>query len=817
MLACRLGLLGLLTLLASSVSASYVQYQMCDQAQTQVHPRKFPISSVTTRIDAAEDGHQWLSWAITLLMPDEEECRRQARNISAEFSVEMLTGTIIYETNPVLSCQKVRVSRFEKGFALRALLTEDVGLFHPMSTFHSDIRLASAATGDPLTCVQANITPQLGPAVSSTLRWAPFGLFLFVLLVSILRSCFDKPISLAGDADEIDLAPPARSVLPHVGDCLQYLQFVFLTGSLSLWYPGFYQPAVSNLNWFSLFLTGPITHGHVYPSIVDGIYEINGTYGGTFGLELMHQIVGAPATMATWMNMVISLCILVVLTALLLECLRLGTPRPAETHMMEEQAVVDNGFQYRVNRVLRIILSYFTLPLIALSFYQTNNAGILPKYHTALAVLLIVTIVAAFAWLLRQIPTRSLGLLVFDAKRYQRLSASTSSNQHGEAFILVLFVLAFIRGAAVGGLQISPPAQLAVLGACEMVLLACIYGFQAYPALSIGTISAVVRLVTLTLMVAFLPKLANIHIKSAIGYVVLLLHGSMLVCGFLGPAMYHLVVLCVRQLRAPKPDVYGLRELRRREASRTDLNRAYIDLPSPISPSSDYKNSRIPGSVHSYTRPGSVNSLHPETPHIPASRYFRPPRPSSVRSKGSVDLQSKVGSTSKTSSSFESRGPSRAVSPLVNTAANFGAILELNQEYDAVSPLRTSESSSSAPSSSDDSPTSSRDSQGRPLGPRWNDYSFRESDLYYMVPRPGAPGVITAEEAPEPVAVRPTIRSVSSSLWTKVTGQDAAPAAQEMGFKVIRPNNGIQGLQGAQSQGAQGQGAQGQGAQGPAK
>jgi len=54
----------------------------------------------------------------------------------------------------------------------------------------------------------------------------------------------------------------------------------------------------------SLFLAGPVIHGKIYSGVADGIYSINGTYGGTTGLEHMHQIVGAPSTIDTWVNMV---------------------------------------------------------------------------------------------------------------------------------------------------------------------------------------------------------------------------------------------------------------------------------------------------------------------------------------------------------------------------------------------------------------------------------------------------------------------------------------------------------------------------------
>ncbi|KAM0523583.1 hypothetical protein ACHAPS_005460 [Verticillium nonalfalfae] len=639
---------GLLSLLVSSVSTSYVQYQLCDPASSRAPvpspQQQLPgISSLSASIETADDGHQHLAWVIDLLVGDEHHCDRQVSNVTVDFTVETLTRTARFEHHVLTTCKPVHQGRYTMVNASSTLVTQDLGRLSPLSTFHSDIYLTSAATGDALVCLQANITPALRPTVSSTLRWAPFGLFLFVLAVGTLRSCFDRPIRLTADDETDEEVPSARPVLPHVGDCLQYLQFIFLTGSLSLWYPGFYRPAVSKLNWYSLFLTGPITHGHVYPGSADGIFEINGTYGGTHGFDLMHQIVGTPTTMTTWTNLVIALVVVVALAAALLECVRLGAPRIGETDMAAQAIVMNHGLQHRVNRILRVVLSYFTMPLIALSCYQITYAALVPGYHTSLAVLLIVVIIAAFVWLVRQIPVRSLGLLVFDSKRYQQISASTSSDQHGKAFIVVLFLLAFIRGAAVGGLQITPLVQLPMLIACELVLLACIFGFQAYPAWSVGTISALSRLVTLALMIAFMPGLATLHVKSAIGYAILLIHSTMLFCGFLGPAVYHLVVLCARHLNASKPEVYGLRELRRRQVSRTDLNRAYVDSPSPAGPNANISGRRTPLSNRTLGRPTSTNTQRLETPQIPASHYFRSPRPSSVRSKDSVDLRSKVG------------------------------------------------------------------------------------------------------------------------------------------------------------------------------
>ena len=40
-----------------------------------------------------------------------------------------------------------------------------------------------------------------------------------------------------------------RLVTPGFGDCLQYLQFAVLTAGLTLDYPGFFQPVLSQGSW----------------------------------------------------------------------------------------------------------------------------------------------------------------------------------------------------------------------------------------------------------------------------------------------------------------------------------------------------------------------------------------------------------------------------------------------------------------------------------------------------------------------------------------------------------------------------------------
>lgn len=100
------------------------------------------------------------------------------------------------------------------------------------------------------------------------------------------------------------------------------------------------------------------------------------------GLELMTQIVGAPTTMGTWLNMVILIVAIAALSAICIEIFWLLN-RPVGS---------DTGLRRTFNRTLHVVLFYFMLPLIALSCYQLDNASHLPSWHILLASVFILSI-----------------------------------------------------------------------------------------------------------------------------------------------------------------------------------------------------------------------------------------------------------------------------------------------------------------------------------------------------------------------------------------------------------------------------------------
>lgn len=539
----RIGIPGCLWL-AGCASAAYVQWQHCDA--TSPDDTSLIPQSLSARMERINGTHHRLALDVSRWV-DEAHCPDLVRKASvATLDIQMLGYHSSHQLVAEGGCRSMAWSTGMSSLVLTFI--EDIGALYPLSTFGITIQLEDDIF-ERERCIRANITPEIDAQYRLALSYVPLGIFLFVLLAGFVRSVYGGS-SETGEADAEDCRP--RSILPNVGDCLHYLQFVFLTGSLSLYYPGSYQPVVSHLSLYSLFSRGMIRPEWQYEGVSDGIYVVNGTYGGTFGLELMTQVVGAPLTWGTWLNMVVSVGIIALAAAIVLEIYRFVN----HISVSDRHYSPWTGLRHTSNHVSRGVLSYFMLPLVALSSYQLVNAGILPAYHTSLAVLFIVVIIITFVWLLRQIPIRSLGILIFDnSNRYRQMPVTGDSTTQENSFVFVLFLLSFIRGVAIGGLQISATAQLVVLVLCEIILLASIVAFQAYSILSIGTISAVARLCSLFLMVAFIPGLGSHHPKVAIGYMILVIHACMLTFGFLIPIACSLVKLGVTRWRERTPNV----------------------------------------------------------------------------------------------------------------------------------------------------------------------------------------------------------------------------------------------------------------------
>ncbi|PYH48433.1 uncharacterized protein BP01DRAFT_420920 [Aspergillus saccharolyticus JOP 1030-1] len=182
---------------------------------------------------------------------------------------------------------------------------------------------------------------------------------------------------------------PAQSHVQGLGDCLQFLQFIFLTSCITLPYPGFFRAIIGQLAWSSLiFRNWPVTHGFAYPGVENGLYATNTTWG----LEEMTQLLGGTTISDLWVNAIVNLLFLIVGIVVLVQfpfgfqwAPRIFRRRQAvELSDLQEESLTQ--FQRTGWSFLRAVLDHFLLPLVTFSTSQSILASWLPAYRTFLAV-----------------------------------------------------------------------------------------------------------------------------------------------------------------------------------------------------------------------------------------------------------------------------------------------------------------------------------------------------------------------------------------------------------------------------------------------
>jgi hypothetical protein len=391
-----------------------------------------------------------------------------------------------------------------------------------------------------IACVVAEVTPWLGSTVEDLLAYLPLLVLILVGVATASAAIFSpwgtwdifRWTSNYG-RDAIQL----RLITPGFGDCLQYLQFIVLSGSLTLHYPGFYQPAVSQVSWSALmFNESLVTHGDGFPTVEDGVYVANGTYG----LNRMSQLVGMTSEQDMWAGMIVWLLVIVLALTLLVQLGFVVRWLYRLITRTQEEDLRAKNWPFTAGNAVRVVFGYFLLPVISLSMYQLVITKDSPSLSTVvMAAFTIVVLLAFSGWLLLLIVKARPRSWLFDdlptVLLYGPLYNTYSDN--AATFALVPIIVAFVRGIAIGAVQPSGIAQIIILAICEVFMILLLNAFRPFSSPTsmnaYHTIFCSVRLTTLLLMVAFVPSLnTNDRARGWIGYVILLLHGLVLFIGF---------------------------------------------------------------------------------------------------------------------------------------------------------------------------------------------------------------------------------------------------------------------------------------------
>ncbi|KAF2404385.1 hypothetical protein EJ06DRAFT_469410, partial [Trichodelitschia bisporula] len=449
---------------------------------------------------------------------------------------------------------------------------------YSFSTMSTTVRVKAgddAATS--IACISFSITPDIGGKLSAALTYIPVAILVLVAIATLIAatlspwssSDFFYWTSNYGRNDEI-----LRLITPGFGDCLHYIQFIVLAGSLSLDYPGFFQPVVSHVSWSALmFNESFVSNGNGTRNLIDGMYIVNGTYG----LERMSQLVGISEPQDIWAGMIIWMCVII---AIVVGGTQIGFATSWFHRMLSEKPQEDfrsKNLPLTLGHVVRVVFNYFLLPLVSLSMFQMVVAPHSSGAVVGMAVVLLVVVICSAAWIFRLIFTTRPRVHLFDhlplLLAYGPLYNTYSDEAAPFAFIPVL--LTFVRGIAIGAVQPSGIAQLVVLAVCEVVMILTLHAFRPFRSLTsmnaYHTFFSAIRLASVLLCVAFVPSLGVSEASRGwIGYVILLLHAIVLVFGFFLNAVQTIIEIFARRAGAGRDTqgglsaVFGVRQLSKR-------------------------------------------------------------------------------------------------------------------------------------------------------------------------------------------------------------------------------------------------------------
>ncbi|KAF2027728.1 integral membrane protein [Setomelanomma holmii] len=467
-------------------------------------------------------------------------------------------------------------------------VSHDFGSTYAFSTWASTLRIVSGNTdAQALGCVSANITPDLGKKLSDTICYLPAAVLALVAIATVFAATYSpwgttnlyRWTSNYGRDEDL-----LRLVTPGFGDCLQYIQFIVLAGSLSLNYPGFFQPVVSQASWsVLLFNQSFVSHGNGSQSLVDGIYFANGTYG----LTRMGQYVGMTRERDIWACMAIFLLVLIGIVVLITQLGFLGRWMFRVLTHTQGGDLTEKNWPFTAGNIVRIVFNFFMLPIICLSLFQLVVAPRSPGSIVATSVILLIVVAGSATWIFWFIFTTRPRAHLFDdlptVLTYGPLYNTYSDDAAPFAFIPVL--LTIIRGIAIGAIQPSGIAQIIMLAICEVILILTLHAFKPFQSNTsmnaYHTFFSAVRLTCVLLSVAFVPSLGVSEApKGWIGYAILLLHAIVLVFGFFLNALQTIIEVIARlggagaDQRGGLTTVFGKRQLSKRNhrQQRSSLN-----------------------------------------------------------------------------------------------------------------------------------------------------------------------------------------------------------------------------------------------------
>ncbi|KAJ5528470.1 hypothetical protein N7527_001863 [Penicillium freii] len=455
--------------------------------------------------------------------------------------------------------------------------------------FGTIIPLLKVRSGDAsaveLACVSVSATPDFGAPLKNAIAYVPLIILILVGIATITAAMYSpwgttdlfRWTSNYGRDEDV-----LRLVTPGFADCLQYLQFVVLTGSLSLDYPGFFQPAVSQGAWSTLMFNQSFVSADMgRDPVVDGLYAVNGTYG----LDRLNHLVGMASSQDIWPGMMIWVLVILACVTVLFQVAFALRWLYRELANNTDQDLRARNMPFTLGNLIRIVFNFLLLPIVSLSFFQLVLARESTAYCVALAAVVLVIVACFSIWVIRVILTTRPKSHLFDDLPTVLLYGPLYNTycDDAAAFGIVPIVLNIARGIAIGALQPSGIAQVVMLAICEVVSVLTLLAFRPFSGPThmnlYHCLFSIVRFLTVILSVIFVPSLTvSDAARGWIGYLILVLHAMVLIFGFFLNAMQTLIEVLARlagaggATRGGLTKVLGMRQLSRR-TPRRDLTR----------------------------------------------------------------------------------------------------------------------------------------------------------------------------------------------------------------------------------------------------
>ncbi|KAK2591567.1 hypothetical protein QQS21_010737 [Conoideocrella luteorostrata] len=381
--------------------------------------------------------------------------------------------------------------------------------------------------GKQLECAVTKITPYIGTAASTAFTFVPVGIMALVGAAS-----WQSHVSELGASSLVQYGStmasqgPVWETVTDLLEYIQYLQFVFLSSSLVMTYPGFYEPIVSKLAWASLlYWSSPVNHGHTWQGLDEGMYTSN----ASFGIEHMVQILEFPVMARGIFDAFIDLLIMAAglfVTLLVLYCAKL---RPIQGASIRSIAQTVGGITVVVTSL------FFSGPLLFYLSHELPYIGYLPDFNIALVILMMfVVVIAACVFAHR-----------CEHQRQRTLSEDLPPSFYPRQLLRYLYQwlpmsIPLVQAIGVGGLFPYGLAQLFMLVGSEAVLLIHRVTHQKVCFLRSQAVwCSAIRLLALSLTFTFISPASEVT-RQYVGYTLLCLHGAVIFPGFFFSATWRL-------------------------------------------------------------------------------------------------------------------------------------------------------------------------------------------------------------------------------------------------------------------------------------